>query len=348
MKKTLVVVAALTLALVGCGTTSEPTSTETKKEDSTVEESTTQSESSFTWTSVTTSEDAAKHAGFSSFGVMDKITIGSNTFTNPTFSYAGGVAQAYYESGAIGLIVRKAGGTRSATLTDLDTSTFAHKWRASYEGIDVNLYGASEDAATVITWTDGTHDYGVTYQGLGGETVEMGSNEIAAIVKGFKAANAATSATTQEEEEQTEQKDDATDAEGEALEDGAGTVDTSADTDQDEQDASQQGLDDESGDNLEQPTSDDGDADGGDYLDEESAVAAAEAANGGTAVSSEKGYSDSHGDVWIVTTQDDEGDSTSYYVDKYGNAYPTSNSEGQDADDQLPDSEDGDDGIVTY
>ena len=107
----------------------------------------------------------------------------------PAFSYAEGVANANYETGAIGVIVRKADGNHTAPLTDRDATEFAEAWTKSYEGLDVTLHGPAKGAATVVTWKDGTAEYGVTYQGLGGEEVTMDSDDVAAIVKGIKEAN---------------------------------------------------------------------------------------------------------------------------------------------------------------
>ena len=51
------------------------------------------------------------------------------------------------------------------------------------------------------------------------------------------------------------------------------------------------------------------------------AEAAAEAASGGETESSYQDYVDGHGWVWVVTTNDNNGNEITYYVDNYGNAY---------------------------
>ena len=124
------------------------------------------------------------------FGVLDKFVLGDLEFANPSFSYAGGVAQALYESGAAGLFVRKGEGAYTAPLTDRDKSEFTSEWTESYDGLDVTLYGATQGETTVMTWADGTANYGVTYQGLGGEELSMNDSESAAVVKAVREANA--------------------------------------------------------------------------------------------------------------------------------------------------------------
>ncbi len=123
---------------------------------------------------------------------MTTIALNGTEYKSPAFAYAGGVAQATYEHGATELVVRKAGAAHEAPLTDRNQTEFAQKWTKTYEGIEVTLYGATQNGATVATWKEGTQDYGVTFQGLGGEEVTMTSDEVDAIVKGMKEANAAT------------------------------------------------------------------------------------------------------------------------------------------------------------
>lgn len=82
-------------------------------------------------------------------------------------------------------------------------SALVHRWTKSYEGLDVTLYGTQKDEATVMTWNDGTADYGVTYQGLGGDELSMNDSECAEVVKAVKEANAE----KKEEEKQQEQQE---------------------------------------------------------------------------------------------------------------------------------------------
>ena len=200
MKKLSVIAmaAVLALALAGCGSSgasssaassSEPASSSAAVSSSASASS--QAVATFNWAEVKTAAEAAKGAGFQKFGVFDKMTIDGADYKDPKFAYAGGVAQATYEQGAIGLIVRMADGKHDAPLTDRDKTEFSQTWSKSYEGLDVSLYGAAKGAATVFTWVDGTKEFGVTYQGLGGEEVSLDSDEVAAIVKALKEANAA-------------------------------------------------------------------------------------------------------------------------------------------------------------
>lgn len=287
MKKITVVALMMALAfvLVGCGSSSAPSSSAASASDvsepSSSASAPSQNVEAVKWNDAATADEAAKGAGFDKFGIMDKITIDDTDYTAPTFSYAGGVAQAAYEKGAIGLYVRKAAGKHDVPLTDRDTTEFAQKWAKSYEGLDVTLYGPAKGAATVITWSDGTQDFGVTYQGLGGEEVTLDSDEVDAIVKGFKDANAKAQPKQESQSKQSAQNN-------------------AADNDDDEDDES--------------PDSDM-------TLSQGDAEAAAENASGGEAVSSYQDYVDGHGWVWVVMTNDGNDNEITYYVDNYGNAY---------------------------
>ena len=193
--------AALALALAGCAAPAASSSS-AAPEASSSSASASSSAPTINWKTVKTADEAAKGAGIDSFGVMQEIKIDDATYKNPAFSYAEGVANANYETGAIGVIVRKADGKHTAPLTDRDTAEFAETWTKSYEDLDVTLYGPAKGAATVVTWKDGTAEYGVTYQGLGGEEVTMDSDDVAAVVKGIKEAN------TKEPEKKDEEESD--------------------------------------------------------------------------------------------------------------------------------------------
>ena len=195
MKKllTLAMAAALALALAGCVTTvkEEKAPTMSASDESAPSSASSSSSSQqVNWIEADTAADAAKGAGIGTFGVMDEIDLDDMRLADPSFAYAGGVAQAVYETPATQLTVRKADGTHTAPLTDRDKTEFAQTWTKGYEGLDVTCYGAAHGAATVFTWADGTQEYGVTWQGLGGDEMSMDSDEVAAIMKGFQAANA--------------------------------------------------------------------------------------------------------------------------------------------------------------
>lgn len=197
MKKQVVAYAltgVLALGIVGCGQQQEAaTESETQ-----TEEKTEQVEPATKWTDAKDAAAAAKGAGIPTFGAPQSLTVNKQSYKDPTFSYADGVAQATYETGATAIILRKADGTHTAPLSDVDRTELPNKWVKSYEGLDVTLCGSARDAATVITWTDGTADYAVTYQGLGGEEVSMTSNDVTVVVKTVKEANAGLTAVTTE------------------------------------------------------------------------------------------------------------------------------------------------------
>ncbi len=189
----------LALGAVGCGAQQQPaeTKTETKAETKTE-----QTETKTNWTSDKDAEAAAKGAGLTKFSCFEKVTFNDTDFKNPTFAHAEGVAQAVYEPGATKLTLREGASGHKAPLTDVDKTTLAQKWTKAIDGIDVTHYGAKEGSAVVITWSDGGSDFGVTYQGTGGEDVFMDDEDVSAIVHAVKDA----SEDKQEEEKKEETK----------------------------------------------------------------------------------------------------------------------------------------------
>ena len=129
------------------------------------------------WTKVSSAAEAAKGAGnMEEFEVPQQLQINDLTFSDPAFSYLDGVAQASYESGAIGIYVRKACGIYGGPMTDRDLESFPQHWTQPI-GDDaddvVDCYGMEKDSAIVIQWGDEEEFFTVTSQGLGGEEYGM-------------------------------------------------------------------------------------------------------------------------------------------------------------------------------
>ncbi|MBR0127847.1 MAG: hypothetical protein IJL99_06240 [Firmicutes bacterium] len=115
------------------------------------------------------------------FDVPAQLKINDQTFTDPEFSHQDGVAQAYYESGAIGVSVRKACGIYGGPMTDRDLESFPQHWTQQV-GDDaddvVDCYGMEKGSAIVIQWGNEAEFYTVTSQGLGGEEYGMDETTI--------------------------------------------------------------------------------------------------------------------------------------------------------------------------
>ncbi len=176
----------LALGVVGCGQqpqpqtqTQAPAATETKTE---------QSEVKTNWIEAGDVKAAAKGAGLEDFNAFESVKFNDTEYKNPKFAYADGVAQATYDGGAHELILREGANGHKATVTDRNLSEFATKWTQSFEGADVTLYGAEKGKATVITFSFGGSDFGVTYQGLGGEEVSLDDQDVNAIIGAVKRA----------------------------------------------------------------------------------------------------------------------------------------------------------------
>jgi len=139
------------------------------------------------WTKVSSAAEAAKGAGnMEDFEVPQQLKINDLTFSDPAFSYLDGVAQASYESGAIGIYVRKACGIYGGPMTDRDPGEFPQHW-TQQTGDDtddvVECYGMKKDSAIVIQWGDEAEFYTVTSQGLGGEEYGMDAATVARLTE---------------------------------------------------------------------------------------------------------------------------------------------------------------------
>ena len=192
--KTFAVGAALTLALVGCGAnnssqaSSSASSSSASASSSSVVE---QKETVISWTNAGSAEEAAKGAGLDKFGAIPSLTLDGKEFKDPKFSYAGGVAQAVYENSGVKFIIRKGANGHTAPLTDRDLTSFKNKETVSIDGTDVTEYGLAHGASTVLTWSENSYDYAVTYQAADKGDASMDSNEVTEIVNAIKGANAA-------------------------------------------------------------------------------------------------------------------------------------------------------------
>lgn len=138
------------------------------------------------WTDAPSAGEAAQAAGVDSFDVVDSVTMGSNTYDNPKFSYTQGAVQAVYDAAASGVIVRKTDAAHASLVTDRDLGDFDLSWTQDANGIEVKCFGAAQDAATVIEWSVGTDSFGATFQGYGGEEMTMTPDDITALVAGIQ------------------------------------------------------------------------------------------------------------------------------------------------------------------
>lgn len=145
----------------------------------------------FTWMGAATGADAARVVGLGRFEVPGRIELGDLVYENPTFSTAGNVAQATYETPATQLVVRKGNvNGHTAPLSDRKEAEFANKHEADVDGLRVTELGVDGEHATVLTWADGTVEYGVTWQGLGGDEMSMSTEDAARVVRSVRDANA--------------------------------------------------------------------------------------------------------------------------------------------------------------
>lgn len=349
MRKMLTVAAVLAITLAGCASAPKE-SAETVAEPEAVEEVADEGPK-IEWTDATDAAAAAKGAGFDRFGVIDSFKLGDLEFKDPKFSYSGGVAQAVYETPATMFTIRKADGNHNVPVTDRVLGDFTANWTKEIDGIEVNCYGVAKGAATVATWKEGTREFGVTFQGLGGEEMSMDSDELATIVKGIKEADAEKKeeAKTEEKKEETKKQSSGSlpsehDAELLAEKTGGGTC-TSIDIVQTKQfgECWYAVVKDEAGNVLEYyitadgiyvidekgaeretqtPASATGDASKlSAQISEERACEIAAQLMDGEATDSYYTVDKTYGEGWHVTVEDSNGNVTNYLVNAKGEAY---------------------------
>ena len=310
MRKRIVIAGALSLALAlsACGGAQQPaqepaaeeeaaaeeTAEEVVEEEATEEAAEEEADQGpiIEWANATSAEEAAKGAGFERFGVIDKFTLGDLEFANPSFSYAGGVAQAMYETPATAVFIRKAEGYYDTPLSDRALDEFAAHWTKTIGSIEVNCYGPARGAVTVATWTDGFRSYGITFQGLGGEEMSMDTDELEVLVKGISEADADQTSTAQtEEEKKAEEEKKRAEEEAKRAEE-----EKKKEEEQKQQEAAAKS-------NL--PT-------------EMEADAMVEKASGGSCVSVDKVTTKQYGECWYCVAVGKDGTKYEYYVDKDG------------------------------
>ena len=195
MKKifAVIAVAALALALTGCVTQVVKESKSSMSSVADVSASTASasgsgsSKATVSWTAADTADAAAKGAGISGFSAADSVTIADITFKGPKFAYTDHVAQATYEDASKArIIVREAEGSHTAPVTERDKSEFSQSWKGTYQGLEVTSYGNKQGEIVICTWNDGNKEFGATIEGLKGNTIYMGEDDLDDIVSAVK------------------------------------------------------------------------------------------------------------------------------------------------------------------
>jgi len=339
---TIAMAMALVLALSGCAASASSKSSATMSASDVSMAS--GAGSTATWTSVISAAEAAKGAGFSSFAMPDRTVIADIVFTNPSYSYITGVAQAKYDNGA-SLIIRKDDGSHSAQLTDSDVSKLTATWTKTYEGVEVTCHGVARGAATYITWKTNAGEYGVTLQSTDSKELAMDEEDIADIVRAIKAtdggaqsAPVATTPTTSASAASASSKasqggltiaESAAKAAAEGVSggkavswymnyvDGHGWVWVVTCVDANNNKMTYYV------DNYGNPYNVDYDSNSSKQLTitEDAACAVAEQLSGGKTVSAYATTTTNHGMCWFVTTVDENGNVNSYYVDNNGGGF---------------------------
>ena len=142
--------------------------------------------SDFGWTSASSASDAASKAGLSSFDVMDSVTVGGVTFSQPAFSATKGAAEARYMADGKTLYIRSSDSNSTSLLTDYNEGDFAYRWTQNHKGLEITCFGDTDGAAQVIAWSVANQPFAITYQGQGGTTATLAPDDITSLVSGIQ------------------------------------------------------------------------------------------------------------------------------------------------------------------
>ena len=137
------------------------------------------------WNKAATAEEAAKGAGLDGFTVPAELTIGTVEAKDPAFTYMEGIAQAEYNAGAVGFMVRKGKGVNGQEFTG-DYNNYAETWVQDAYGTQVECSGKEKGKANLATWQADGYVYALYCVGLGGENYGIPEAELAGIVAAVK------------------------------------------------------------------------------------------------------------------------------------------------------------------
>lgn len=184
MKKSIVIAAAMALALCGCGAKgAEQTATQTTEE--TTEATTeTKTEMANPWSEAKTADEAGQSAGVGYFVVPEdgtQSTIGPINWYG--FQYMEGVAQADGGIGAATLTVRK-GLKQDTTDVSGDYNKYAYSWTQQVDVWEVTCFGNEEGKAMKALWLSDNFSYSIIVRGQGDlvDTFGIGQEDVAALV----------------------------------------------------------------------------------------------------------------------------------------------------------------------
>ena len=151
------------------------------------------------WKEAKDAAEATSKAGLSGeFAVPEKLTAHGIEFSDPSFTYVSGIAQATYEQPASMVQVRKGSGPAGTVMPDDGTGytgeSFDKSWEVTAGDQTVTCYGNKEGEILFAQWyhkddptADGESDaYSVHPLGLGGEDIPMTEDELVTLVGAVK------------------------------------------------------------------------------------------------------------------------------------------------------------------
>ena len=141
------------------------------------------------WTTAESAEAAAKSAGLDGFTVPEGMTISLGEVKVNEYRCMKGIADADIEFPAVGMLIRK--GTRDNEMDEGDISgdynEYKYDWNVQVGDFEVSCFGNREGEATKTIWHDGTYDYAILVEGLGGDTdYGLPAEDVTALVSGIQ------------------------------------------------------------------------------------------------------------------------------------------------------------------
>ena len=114
--------------------------------------------------------------------VMDYITVGDYSFSDPSLSYSNNFDEATYSDGERSVTVRKLNDTDDLHLFG-QTAGYEAQWSQNHKGLEISCYGYEEGAANLIEWQIGNTAYALRVSGDG---FALTPDDVASLVSGIQ------------------------------------------------------------------------------------------------------------------------------------------------------------------
>lgn len=141
------------------------------------------------WSTVDSSEAAAKGAGIDSFTVAEDMEIELGPVKPTEYRCMDGLAEVDVLFPAVDMTIRKGTSDLADGTGDVsgDYNEYKYEWTQNVKGLDVNCYGNRKGEATKILWRVDDYCYSITAYGLGGdEDYGLGEDSVNTLINGIQ------------------------------------------------------------------------------------------------------------------------------------------------------------------